>query len=157
MKLIAIPALVLALLGCAIAFFSVALAAGGNPPSGSYLQSCREISVKGDVLYADCDYDCSSHNCFTNHTHLNRVSRCIGDIGNSYGRLVCSRWSTQSAQPTQPTQPSNSGPDWSAWDHRLEVCKEGCAKCNFVGYVTCSKGVDVCVKYCMDHNVFGNT
>ncbi|HEV3036439.1 MAG TPA: CVNH domain-containing protein [Candidatus Angelobacter sp.] len=60
-------------------------AAWDNPPRGSYQSSCKNIKVRGDVLYARCkNYD--------NHwvdTQLNDYDRCGGDISNTGGQLTC--------------------------------------------------------------------
>lgn len=60
-------------------------AAWDDPPGGSYRASCKNIKVRGDVLFARCkDYN--------NHwvdTQLNDYNRCGGDISNTGGQLRC--------------------------------------------------------------------
>ncbi len=119
----------IALVGLAIALFAVASAIAGDVPHGSYEHSCQNISVKEDVLYADCIYLVGDYDDkFVNHTHLNHVSRCVGDIGNAYGRLTCSKWSNVTTQPTQQ-QSQQQLPDWSAVDQKQAYCKGRCACC----------------------------
>lgn len=124
------------LLSFAVALFAATSAIAGGVPQGSYLQSCSGASVSGDVLSADCKYGGKSGSVLpipkpaeapdVNHTTLNHVSRCIGDIANTYGRLQCRRWSTAPAE--QPKQ-SQQLPDWSAVDQKQTYCKNRCACC----------------------------
>jgi len=62
-----------------------------NPP-GSYQQTCKNISVRGDDLRARCK-DVYGH---YRDTVLDHADRCWGDISNNNGALVCER---NGAQP----------------------------------------------------------
>lgn len=55
-------------------------------PQGSYLNSCRHVGMQGDRLFADCRRMDGSWE----RTALD-IGRCVGDIGNSNGRLTCNR------------------------------------------------------------------
>ncbi len=55
-------------------------------PGGSYLQSCAEIGVQGDTLFAVC----RTVDGRGRRSELPSVSQCVGDIGNSNGNLQCS-------------------------------------------------------------------
>ncbi len=80
MKLVAAPALALVLLALA----GAPAEARGAPP-GSYLDSCRQIRVQGGALVAMC----RKRSGRWVPTSLPNVRRCVGDIGNANGRLVC--------------------------------------------------------------------
>ncbi len=54
-------------------------------PQGSYLQSCGDIGVQGDTLFAVC----RSVDGRGRPAQLPSVSRCVGDIGNNNGMLQC--------------------------------------------------------------------
>jgi len=54
-------------------------------PGGSYLQSCSNIGAFGDRLVADCRRMDGSWD----RTALREVGRCVGDIANMNGRLIC--------------------------------------------------------------------
>ncbi|HKF23094.1 MAG TPA: CVNH domain-containing protein [Candidatus Angelobacter sp.] len=56
-----------------------------DTPPGSYLQTCRDVRVSGDRLYARCQNTSSR---WVN-TSLDDVYRCSGDIQNIDGRLTC--------------------------------------------------------------------
>src|SRR5215475_8962587 len=61
-----------------------AMALDDNPP-GTYEQSCKNISVRGDDLRARCkDVYGRYHD-----TVLDHADRCWGDISNNNGNLVC--------------------------------------------------------------------
>jgi hypothetical protein len=69
-------------------FFAAAPAhahAQGAPP-GSYLRTCTHVVTRGDTLVADCRRADGSWG----RTALGDVDRCVGDIGNMDGQLVCS-------------------------------------------------------------------
>ncbi len=55
-------------------------------PEGSYRETCRDVRVEGDRLYANCrrrnDSDWRS-------TSLKHFDRCRGEIANVNGRLEC--------------------------------------------------------------------
>jgi hypothetical protein len=55
------------------------------PPPGSYRQSCWDIRMQGATLTAVCR---RAHGHGEQGTALN-VARCVGDIGNNNGQLVC--------------------------------------------------------------------
>jgi hypothetical protein len=54
-------------------------------PNGSYLQTCRDVAVRGDGLLADCRRTDGSWA----RTAIRDVDRCVGDIGNMNGQLAC--------------------------------------------------------------------
>jgi len=54
-------------------------------PQGSYLQSCQQIAVQGDTLFAVC----RAVDGRRRRTNLPQVGRCVGDIGNNNGNLQC--------------------------------------------------------------------
>lgn len=57
----------------------------GGIPSGTYTQTCRNMRVEGDRLYAECQArDYSWH-----QTWLENVSRCTSGPANDNGQLVC--------------------------------------------------------------------
>jgi pimeloyl-ACP methyl ester carboxylesterase len=62
------------------------LQAQGFPP-GSYLLTCSNVQTYGDRLMADCRRKDGS----SGRTALRDVDRCVGDIGNLDGQLVCNR------------------------------------------------------------------
>ena len=55
-------------------------------PQGSYLNSCRQVGMEGDRLFADCRRMDGSWE----RTAL-YVGRCVSDISNSNGQLTCDR------------------------------------------------------------------
>jgi hypothetical protein len=57
----------------------------GRIPPGSYRESCRHISMQGDVLSALCR---RARGRGEQWTALN-IRHCVGDIGNHDGNLVC--------------------------------------------------------------------
>jgi hypothetical protein len=56
-------------------------------PRGSYRETCRNIAVRGDTLYAQCQ----SYDGRWFDTSINDVDRCVGGIMNDEGHLVCTR------------------------------------------------------------------
>ena len=56
----------------------------GLPP-GDYVQTCRNISMNGDRLQAECQ----ERDGDWRRTSLDDVDRCTGYIANDNGRLVC--------------------------------------------------------------------
>jgi hypothetical protein len=56
-------------------------------PRGSYLLSCPEAGVYRGRLSAVC----RRRNGSFQQSFLADVARCVGDIGNNNGRLVCNR------------------------------------------------------------------
>ena len=69
-------------------------------PQGSYLNSCTNVGMRGDRLFAECRRMDGSWE----RTVLD-VDRCVGDIGNLNGHLNCSRGSREGY--------GSSG--WRAW------------------------------------------
>ena len=68
----------------AVTAWSVPAQAQGLP-QGSYLQSCQQIGIQGDTLFAVC----RTMDGRELRTSLPQVSRCVGDIGNNNGNLQC--------------------------------------------------------------------
>jgi hypothetical protein len=62
------------------------LAQAQGVPPGSYLQTCRDVGMRGGTLYAVC----RTVDGRGRQTELRRVRRCVGDIGNNNGMLQCS-------------------------------------------------------------------
>jgi hypothetical protein len=54
-------------------------------PGGSYQQTCRNIGVRGNTLYAECQ-DVDRH---WRSTQLRDYNRCRGEIQNLNGNLQC--------------------------------------------------------------------
>ena len=54
-------------------------------PGGSYQQTCRNIGVRGNTLYAECQ-DTDRH---WRSTQLRDYNRCRGEIQNLNGNLQC--------------------------------------------------------------------
>jgi len=54
-------------------------------PQGTYLQTCTNVSVQGNTLFATCLTTSGGEQ----DTSLAGVSRCVGDIGNDNGSLQC--------------------------------------------------------------------
>jgi hypothetical protein len=54
-------------------------------PQGTYLQSCGNVGMRGDTLFASC----RARGGGEQRAELPGVSRCIGDIGNNNGTLQC--------------------------------------------------------------------
>ena len=59
----------------------------GGIPSGSYTETCRNISLDGDRLIADCQ----KRDGGWRHTSLDDVQFCNSAPANDNGRLVCGR------------------------------------------------------------------
>lgn len=69
-----------------MAFFSPGMTSTAQqPPSGSYLQTCRDIGVRGSTLFATCQNTGGGWNS----TELRDFQRCSGEIQNIDGRLQC--------------------------------------------------------------------
>ena len=73
------------------------------PPPGTYQRSCWDIRMQGSMLSAVC----RTARGREQQTALN-VARCIGDIGNNNGNLVCSGGQPV-AVPPRPGYPPPSG------------------------------------------------
>ncbi|HET9837884.1 MAG TPA: CVNH domain-containing protein, partial [Candidatus Angelobacter sp.] len=73
----------------------------GQYPPGSYQQTCRNIGVSGNVLYAECQ----DVNGNWRQTQLNDYQRCRGDIQNLNSGLQCSN----AGYPGGPGYPGNPG------------------------------------------------
>jgi len=76
----------------------LATSAAAQPP-GSYRDSCRDIRMQGSVLTALCR---RAGGRGEQLTALN-VAKCVGDIGNNNGNLVCN-----GGQPARPVSPPPS-------------------------------------------------
>jgi hypothetical protein len=61
-------------------------AASGSSPTGSYLQSCQDVKVKGDDLHARCQTQSGDFR----DAKLDDYNKCRGDIVNDDGHLRCS-------------------------------------------------------------------
>jgi hypothetical protein len=86
---------------------SFAFSANGQGlPPGSYQQSCRDFRMQGSTLSAVCR---RSHGRGEQLTALN-IARCVGDVGNNNGHLICN--GGQPATPPPPG-PAYSGPGYS--------------------------------------------
>jgi hypothetical protein len=70
----------------ALMLSGLASAAHAQPP-GSYLRSCTDVRMRGDALVAMCRQPGGR----MRRTVLQDVRRCIGDIGNQDGTLVCNQ------------------------------------------------------------------
>lgn len=66
---------------------SSAAAMDDDYPRGSYQQTCRDISLRGDDLRARCQ-DTRGH---YHYAFLDAADRCWGDISNNNGHLVCNK------------------------------------------------------------------
>jgi hypothetical protein len=64
-----------------------AVPAAAQTPGGSYLQSCRDVQVRGDRLTATC----RTQEGRWNRTSIGGIAQCAGGVANSDGRLVCGR------------------------------------------------------------------
>jgi len=69
----------------AVVMWNPAPAAAMDTPPGSYLQTCRDVRMRGDRLYARCQ----NTGGYWRDTSLDDVYRCSGDISNIDGRLSC--------------------------------------------------------------------
>jgi hypothetical protein len=70
---------------------------------GTYLQSCGNVGMAGDTLFASC----RTRDGRERRAELPGVSRCVGDIGNNNGRLQCSY-----GEPQAPPQPGYGAPPY---------------------------------------------
>jgi hypothetical protein len=79
----------LAVAGLAVALSALAAmpAEARVGPPGSYRATCRNIHMDGGSLVATC----RRMNGRWVPSALPAVRRCVGDIGNDNGRLVCNR------------------------------------------------------------------
>jgi len=74
-------------------------------PGGTYLQSCGNVGMAGDTLFAIC----RARGGGERRTELPGVSRCVGDIGNNNGRLQCSYGGGRQPYGQAPPQPGYGG------------------------------------------------
>jgi hypothetical protein len=94
------------LVGLLLAGLSWPLSASaqGVPP-GSYLETCGNVYLRGNTLFATCqrmdDYSAGT-------TALPAVQSCVGDIGNMDGRLTCNY--ADAPTPPQPDYASGDAP-----------------------------------------------
>jgi hypothetical protein len=70
-------------------------AARAQVPPGSYLRSCTDVRVRGGDLSAVCRRAGGG----MRRTVLPDVRRCVGDIGNQNGVLVCNRGGPEGPPP----------------------------------------------------------
>lgn len=75
-----------AIAGAAMLLPLAAAPAEAQVPGGSYLQSCRDVQVRGNRITALCRTERGRWN----RTSLSHIGRCVGGIANADGRLVCS-------------------------------------------------------------------
>jgi hypothetical protein len=68
-------------------------------PRGSYKETCREIRLRGDSLFARCQ----TADGRWARTQLDDVDRCVGEIVNDDGQLQCSRSPWQANGPYMQT------------------------------------------------------
>jgi hypothetical protein len=81
-----VPGSVLGALAAAVMVLPFAAApAAAQVPGGSYLQSCRDVHMRGNRLVATC----RTGEGRWNRTSIDNVGRCAGGVANSDGRLVC--------------------------------------------------------------------
>jgi hypothetical protein len=81
----------------ALMLSGLATAAHAQPP-GSYLRSCTDIRMRGDTLLAVC----RRADGRMQRSVLADVNRCVGDIGNQDGELVCNRARGARGAPPPP-------------------------------------------------------
>ncbi len=74
-------------------------------PGGTYLQSCGNVGMAGDTLFATC----RARGGGERRTELPGVNRCVGDIGNNNGRLQCSYGGGRQPYGQAPPQPGYGG------------------------------------------------
>jgi hypothetical protein len=80
------------------------------PPPGSYQQSCRDIRMQGWTLAAVCR---RADGRGEQVSALN-VARCVGDIGNNNGQLICNGGQPAAVPPPrQGAAPPYSGPGYA--------------------------------------------
>ena len=81
----------LGLIALTVALLSPAVSAAqywqNGAPSGSYVQTCRNIRTSGDTLEAICDTGSGNWTW----TSLRHFDECTGGIENIYGRLECTK------------------------------------------------------------------
>jgi CVNH domain len=110
-----------------ISFIPKDLANAHRLPSGSYQQTCRNISLNGNVLECECRK--GDGNWI--HTRLN-IKRCEGEIWNDNGKLKCQKQKRNKKQKGNKKQKSNklSQPQGSY--------KQTCRNCNvYDGKLNC--------------------
>ena len=90
---------------------SLAFSANGQGlPPGSYQQSCRDFRMQGSTLSAVCR---RPHGRGEQLTTLN-VARCVGDIGNNNGHLICNGGQPATPGPSYPGPGYSPGPGYAA-------------------------------------------
>ncbi len=87
-------------------------------PQGSYLNSCSHIGMDGDRLFANCRRIDGSWE----RTALD-VDRCVGDISNQNGRLMCNRGHREGYGSSR--YGSSGGCAWIANPYERERCFRG--------------------------------
>lgn len=74
-----------AVAGAAMLLPFAAAPAAAQIPGGSYLQSCRDVQIRGDRMTALC----RTQEGRWNQTSISNIGQCAGGIANSGGRLTC--------------------------------------------------------------------
>jgi CVNH domain len=87
-------------------------------PQGSYINSCRHVGMEGNRLLADC----RRMDGGWQRTVLD-VDRCVGDISNYNGRLICNRAPREGYGSGR--YGSSGGCAWIANPYERERCFRG--------------------------------
>lgn len=80
-------------------------AAAQQAPPGSYQQTCRNVGVRGNTLYADC----MDTNRNWQSTQLRDYDRCNGEIQNLNGNLRCTGNGNGRGDYSRPDNNGNNG------------------------------------------------
>ncbi|HLW54002.1 MAG TPA: CVNH domain-containing protein [Candidatus Angelobacter sp.] len=72
---------------------------GDNFPRGSYRETCRDLRMRGDMLFARCETISGRWA----RSSLDDVQHCVGEIVNDDGQLQCSRAPWQASGPYMQT------------------------------------------------------
>jgi len=78
-----------------------------EPPPGSYRNSCQEIEMNGDDLYAQC----RARDGQWVRTRLDHADQC-GDIGNNNGQLTCNQSVDHDDRDSDRDRDRDRRPDW---------------------------------------------
>jgi hypothetical protein len=108
----------------AAALFGVLLGVGlaapaGAIPYGSYQQSCKDIRLKGERDSARIQARCLDRAGQWRKTSF-ELDRCIGDLANVDGRLVCVAGPVHGGPPGYPGGPPHGRPK----DVAVDVCSD---------------------------------
>jgi len=96
--------------GAAAGLMSMRASAQTSLPGGSYINSCTNISIVGNVLEATC----STANQSTRQTALANAFNCSNGVMNSNGQLMCSNGGGGMPQPGPPPMQRTSGDPWES-------------------------------------------